>query len=248
MTSTFAPLTATTLYRTIARSSGEVGSGKTRFWLTAPKPLYLMSLDKGTEGVVDQLLQEGLVEAGDIQLAEYDWHPGSEDFSQEYAQALRDRLVADYYFALDAGRTVVWDKESDIWEMFRYAEFGAPNTAPKDYAKLNQRYLALINKAKGYDVNFVLIQSMKDDWGSQINAKTGVKQAVKLSTRSAWGFDRLDEAVFLELHHRRDKGEFFIDVGKSRQNTGMQDQTYPGMTFAEFGTMLITGSEEDQWR
>lgn len=252
--SSFQPLKAETLYRTIARSSGEVGSGKTRFWLTAPKPLYMQSLDKGLEGTVNQLIEEGLIDAGDVHIAEYDWHPGSEDFSQEYAEALRDKFIADYYFALDAARTIVWDKESDIWELFRYAEFGKPNTTQRqDYAKLNQRYLALINKAKGYDVSLGLIQSMKDAWGSQLNTTTGKMQGVKLGYREPWGFDRLDEAVFLELHHKRTKvadgaSEFTIEVGKSRQNTNIQDQSFPGMTFAEFGTLLIPGSEEDSWR
>lgn len=254
-TSSFQPLQAETLYRTIARSSGEVGSGKTRFWLTAPKPLYMQSLDKGLEGTVNQLMAEGLLDASDIHIAEYDWHPGSEDFSQEYAENLRDRLINDYHVALDLGRTVVWDKESDIWELFRYAAFGKPNEAPKDYAKLNQRYLALINKAKGYDVSLGLIQSMKDAWGSAINPQTGKKQPVKLGYRVPWGFDRLDEAVFLELHHRREKAadggasDFIIEVGKSRQNTAIQDQSFPGgLTFPQFGTLLLEGSTEEDWR
>ena len=123
----------------------------------------MQSLDKGLEGTLDQLIRNGDVAAEDIQVADYDWHPGSEDFSQDYAIELRERVIADYFFALKAeARAVVWDKESDIWQLFRYAEFGAPTDAPKDYQKLNQRYMAIINKSKEYDVSLGLVQSLSD--------------------------------------------------------------------------------------
>ena len=250
-THSFRPVSFATRHRTIGRSVGEVGTGKTRFWLTGPKPIFMQSLDKGLEGTVDQLFREGLItSADDVQVADYDWHPGSEDFSQDYAIELRERLIADYHYALDAGaRTIVWDKEGDIWQLFRYAEFGGPSEAPKDYAQLNQRYIAIINKAKSYDVSLGLIQSFQDEWGQTgaISRATGKKQFGKTGNRIAWGFDRLEELVFVNITHRREEGEFYLDVGKCRQNTELQDQTIPGGTFAEFGTLLIPESDMEDW-
>jgi hypothetical protein len=248
--SSFAPVATKIRHRTIGRSYGEVGTGKTRFWLLAPKPLYIQSLDKGLEGTIDQLIREGLIRADDVHVADYDWHPGSDDFSQSYAVNLRDRLIADHNFALEnEARTIVWDKESDIWELFRYAEFGSPNDTPKDYQKLNQRYMAIINKVKGYDASLGLIQSMKDKWGltGEVNQRTGKKSFGKTGEREAWGFDRLEEQVFVNICHRREDGEFFLDIGKCRQNTALQDQTLPATTFADFGMMLIEGSNESDW-
>lgn len=248
--SSFTPYTPKVSHRTIGRSYGDVGTGKTTFWLTGPKPVFMQSLDKGLEGTADQLMADGRLSPDDLRVADYDWHPGGEDFDQDYAIALRDRFIRDYEYALDNGaRTIIWDKETDVWELFRYAEFGAPNDAPKNYAALNQRYIATINKVKAYDASLGLIQSLGDDWGETgaINPRTGKKTFGKLGTRSARGFDRLDELVFVNILHRREGGEFFLDISKCRQNKDLQDQTIQVSGFGEFGTLLIPGSTEEDW-
>lgn len=259
----FKPVTKNILYRTIARSAGEVGSGKTYFWLTAPKPVFVHSIDQGLEGVVEQLMNRGYINEGDVQVAEYDWCPGDIEFKklrnmkesetmdlQDLAIARRDQLIANHFYALESGaRTIVYDKESDVWQLFRYAEFGAPNDNPKNYDELNQRYIALINAVKSYDCSLGLIQSVKDEWGAfgEVNKSTGRRGLAKSGRRVAWGFDRLDELVFMDIEHIRRDGEFFLKIGKCRQNSNLQDQEVPATTFAEFGTLLIDGSTEDDW-
>ena len=244
---------ATRRIRSIILASGDVGAGKTRFSLTGPMPTLVQSLDRGLEGVVEEFLEQGK----EIRTVDYRWTPGAEDFSQAFAKEVREQFVADYTDALDAGaRTIVWDKETDVWEMFRYAEFGKPNDAPKDYAKLNQRYIALVNRVKDYDASLVCIQSMKEDWGQvgPVSPTSGKRGLAKTGTKSRRGFDRLDEIVFAELHFRREPSsdpevsgpEYFIDVGKCRQNSALQNQTLPGMTMAEFGTYLLPGTTLDE--
>lgn len=240
-------------YRTIIRATGEVGTGKTRFGLTGPEPLLYQSLDKGLEGIIEEFVEVGKT----IYVRDYNWHPGTEGFSQEYASQLRDEFIVDYEFALEHGaRLIVWDKETDVWEMFRYAEFGRPNDAPKDYAKLNQRYIALVNRVKNYEASLVLIQAMKDEWGQSgpISGTTGKRTLMKSGVRIPTGYGRIDEIVFVELHFRREAGEFYLDVGKCRQNSALQDQTLSSsdmpsgvITFADFGQLLMPGSAEADW-
>src|SRR2546425_146599 len=155
------------------------------------------------EGIV-----EPFVEAGkEIYLREYDWYPGTENFSQDYAVALRKQFIEDYEAALDSeARLVVWDKETDVWELFRYAEFGKPNDSPKDYAKLNQRYKALIERAKATGASLIVIEATKDDWGQvgPVSGTTGKRSLTKTGTRSRGGFDSIDEIVFVETQFRRE--------------------------------------------
>lgn len=234
--------------RTIGLSCGEVGVGKTSFWLSAPGPILVQSLDKGLEGIIEKHAQAGK----DIYFEEYDWSAGKEDFSQDYAVEIRDKIMEDFVIALEHARTVLWDKETNIWEVFRYAEFGGPTDAPKDYAKLNQRYINLVNLAKEGTINFGLIQSMKNEWGSYTNPNTGKKSGAPTGQRIPVGFSQANELVYVEMLHRREAvkdsvSEFYFDIGKCRQNTALQDQTFPASTFAEFGQLLIEGSEEGDW-
>lgn len=245
---------ATPNCRSIILASGEVGTGKTRFALTAPGPILVQSLDKGLEGVVEPILAE--MPNKEIYVREYDWNPQAEDFSMETAQQLRDRIIADFMHALKHARTIVWDKETDVRSVFQYAEFGGPAEGGniKDYDRLNQRYFHLINAVKSHPgVNAIFIQAMKDEWGKgadKVDRDTGkVKKSFeKTGRRIRAGFDRMDELVFNELHFVRENGEFTIQTGKVRQNGTLSDQTFPGMTFAEFGQLLMPDTEESDWQ
>lgn len=256
--------------RTILRVIGLHGTGKTRLALTAPDPILFQSVDYGTEGVVEEFVKQGK----QIYVREYDWNPGDRelvdkdgdltDKGKARAQELRTQIEDDYDFALRNGaKTVVWDKESDIWQLYRYAEFGAPNDQPKDYAKLNARYTAQINKVKRHDANLILIQSMKDEWGTKTTRNSrGEAKATLTQTgnKVPWGYDRLDELVFAELCCRREDSEagpeFYFDFcypalpgfGKCRQAAHLSGQSIPAMTFTELGTLLIDGSEEEEWK
>ncbi len=234
--------------RTIGLSWGEVGTGKTSLWLTAPGPILVQSLDKGLEGIIEMHATSGK----DIYYEEYDWNASAADFSQEYAVEIRDKIIEDFTVALEHCRTVVWDKETNIWEVFRYAEFGGPSDNPKDYAKLNQRYVNLINQAKEGSINFGLIQSMKNEWGTVINPNNGKKGGAPTGERIPAGFAQANELVYVEIRHRREvvkdsPSEFYFDIGKCRQNTALQDQTFQASTFAELGQLLIEGSEAGDW-
>ena len=233
-------------YRLIGRSSGEVGTGKTHFWLGAPGPIVVMSFDQGLEGVA-------LEEFGkkEIYPIEYDWTP-TDTLSQDEAKSLRDKWIEDFEHACKFARTVIIDKEDDLWELFRYAEFGEPNDAPRNYPKLNQLYRKYINLPKSTEINFGLIQGMKDEWKTVSKKKSSgevVSAGAATGNRVAKGFGDLDGLVHINLHHRREGGAFHIDVGKARGPAAMdvQDQSYSNVTFSEFAQLVFPDSTEDDW-
>ena len=256
--------------RIIGASFGEPGTGKTSWWLGAPGPIYVFSLDQGLEGVVEKYQEDK-----DIYVAEYNWAPfhttsrddveiaADDKRMQNEACDLRDRILADFQLALDGdgklapARTILIDKLTDVWELFRYAEFGAPNDAPRNYPKLNQRMRRLLNMPKAYDCNFGVVEGMKDEWktSAKVKADGSVKESpISTGKRVRQGFGETEGLVHVNIHHTRERNKagetvFVLNVGKSRgPGAGeVQDGRFESTDFASFGMMLFPDSEDSDW-
>ncbi len=256
-------------YRTILRVAGERGTGKSRLIFTGPEPVFQFSFDQGEEGVV-----EDFASTKEILVRDYDWDPNTikcdpKDYaieSKKYAAEIRDHYEADLAYAIATGAkrkkpfTIGLDKETDLWLLYRYAEFGGPSDAPKNYEELNRRYISMLNEVKSCRyANLIVVQGMKDEWGAVVEVVNGQKKKKPYQTgrRVPSGFDRIDEIVFAEIMtHRENGANFYFDFrasfdpefGKCRQNTQLSGERLPAMTLPELGTMLIDGSTEEQWQ
>jgi hypothetical protein len=233
--------------RIIGLSAGDVGSRKTSFWLEAPGPIVIISLDKGLEGVVQRYQDDK-----EIYVAEYEWSPNPDDptMTQDQAVELRDKITEDFESAIQNARTVIIDKENDLWELFRYAEFGAPNDAPRNYPALNQRYRRLINMPKSLDINFGCIDGLKDEWVSQVNRKTGSRGAVASGNRIRAGFGELDGLVHIVLNHTGVSPDTWgITVGKARGPGGFDiaGKELSNLSFPEFAWLVFPDSLKSDW-
>jgi hypothetical protein len=254
--------------RTIASVSGEVGVGKTYFGCTGPAPILIQNIDKGTEGVVEQFRKEGK----EIYEEQYEWSPGEVDDSdeegnlkaeaelREAAIEIRNKWEKDYFYAIENGvRTVVQDNESRVWQVYRYAEFGGPNSGNlKDYDKLNLRFEEIINRAKACEVNLLMMRAMKDRWGLYGKPNKDGKRTFGKGGREVWGYEHLAGQVFTELEFvRRNQeeqdeaadgmGEYVIKIGKCRQSTDLQYTMIPRCTLPEFGTLIFPETEITDW-
>ncbi len=230
--------------RIIGLSIGEPGSRKTSFWLEAPGPIVVFSFDKGLEGTIERYQS-----TKDIYVKEYEWMPTTETGQQE-AIELRDAFTEDFEHAIQHARTVLVDKETDLWELFRYAEFGAPNDAPRNYPALNQRYRRIINMPKALDINIGFIEGMKDEWGSKTNKKTGAQGAASTGNRIRQGFGELDGLVHICLQHTGVSPDTWgLQVGKARGPGGheISGQTFPALSFQEFATLAFPDSSTTDW-
>lgn len=235
--------------RIVANSDGEVGTGKTEFWLGAPGPIVVQTLDLGLEGVVEKFAS-----TKDIYIAEYDL---GQEVGSEYTHAkaveARDKFVEDFEHAVMNARTIVWDRESDVWPLFFFAEFGTDDAfaaAPaKDWDRLKGKLRRLIAMAKASEVNFGVIRGMKNEWVQKVNPKTGARAATQSGTRIPSGMDDIDALMHLNLVHTRQAKEFSIHVGKARGPGGhdIQDQTLTGLCFAEFAQLVFPDSDSKDW-
>jgi hypothetical protein len=243
--------------RLFGASYGEPGSGKTHFWLGAPGPIVLFSMDKGQEGVVEKFQDEK-----DIYIKEYEWEPTPnpredsdiDEANQEAATLVRDAFVEDFQHAITIARTVIIDKETDIWELFRYAEFGKPKDAPLNYAPLNQGYRQLINMPKALDINFGLIQAMKEPWMPKVNKKSGAIGAGPSGDLKRHGFKEIEGLVHINIFHSWKAGddgpEFMMDIGKTRgpATKTIQGTHQENLSFVELAQLVFPDSTEEDWQ
>ena len=232
--------------RIIAASFGEVGTLKTSFWAGAPGPIVFLSFDQGLEGVIEPFQDEK-----EIYVKEYAWvtAPGAEP-DQQMAIDLRDEFTADFEHAIQHARTVVIDKETDMWGVFKYADFGPPEKGrPDDWDALKNRVRRLLNMPKALDINFGVIQGMKNEWVSQTNNKTGAKGITQSGNRIRAGMDDVDAIMHININHVLEDGEFKMKIGKARGPGGrdIQNTTLPFVSFAEFGQLVFPDSDESSW-
>jgi hypothetical protein len=238
-----------TKQRIIANSDGEVGTGKTTFWLGAPAPIVVQTLDLGLEGIV-----ENFAAKKDIYVATYDLgqEVGSE-FTVAKAQEAVVKFVEDFEHAIGVARTIIWDRESDMWPLFFFAEFGTDDAfaaaPPKDWDRLKGKIRRLIAMAKASDINFGIIRGMKNEWTQKVNPKTGAKAASQSGNRVPSGMDDIDALTHLNLTHKRNGHNFSIHVGKARGPGGheLQDQTLENVTFQEFAGLVFPDSDPTDW-
>lgn len=237
--------------RLIGRSYGEVKSGRSRLWLTAPAPIvaFTFSPDEYEGVAADQFA------AKDIYVNTYDWVP-TDELEQDEAIAIRDKFIEDWEYAIqhvDHG-TLLVDKETTLWELFRYAEFGAPNDAPRNYPQLNQRYRKYLNMPKAGICNAGFIQDMKDEWKTVPKKdKNGVIVGEKGSStgnRVSMGFSELEAIVHMNLFHFRRGGDFYLRPEGIRGPAAcdVQGQEYENLSFPEFASLVFPETSPEDWQ
>lgn len=235
--------------RIVAASYGEVGTGKTSFWLGAPGPIVVQTLDQGLEGVVERFSTDK-----EIYVADYDL---GQTVGSEYTHALavqaREKFIEDFEHAIGVARTIIWDRESDVFPLFFFSEFGTDDAfaaaPPKDWDKLKGKIRRLIAMAKASDINFGVIQGMKNEWVQKVNPKSGAKAAAQSGNRIRAGMDDIEALVHINLEHIRSNGQFSVRVGKARGPGGqdIQDQTLDDVDFKTFAQLVFPDSESSDW-
>lgn len=228
--------------RIIGASVGPPGSGKTHFWLTAPEPIVLFSFDFGTEGTVDR--EE--FRDKDIRVVPYEWiiDPAKEDaILKAEAVELRNQFKEDYFLACAHARTVVIDKETELWNLVRYAEFGSPKgDVPRDFDKANQYMRMLVNYPKKFTINAGFIEDTKEEWAAATRKSGDVKRA---------GFRELEGLVNVDLWHTRlGGGDFSIHGGKAKGpgSKDVQEKDLKNLDFATLGMLLFPDTDESDWK
>lgn len=220
--------------RAVVLCSGDWKQGKTHFALTAAKlgMLRFQSLDLGTEGVIERFIDD----IRNIMLAEYSLtvQPGqaTADVIAVEADKIWQHFCRDYYEALHDPecRTIVWDTESEVWELIRLARLGELN--PKTgrdrgnvWGPVNAEMLGLIRAALATDKNLIMLEKVKDQY----------KDDKKTGRRERKGFGDAAYQAQVVCIARRDAVEgFVLDITDCRGNPELAGITIPN----DFETLL----------
>lgn len=233
-------------HRMIWRSFGPEKTGKNHFGLTGPGPIAIQSFDIGLEGVVEKFRAEGK----EVRRTEYEFDKNK--CEQDDAIEIRDRFVKDYEIALTKARTIQWDTETELWEIFRFAQFGKASDAPKDYVTLNAQYRDLIQRAYDSNVNLQLIQKVKEKWGTikKVNREgRTVDSPYPTGEMEPTGFKEAGYIVQANIRHSWDKERgFVLNVLNCRQNMAVAGEELVNFSFPDFAQLVFPGTDEEDWQ
>ena len=220
--------------RLVVAIAGPEKYGKNHLAFTAEGPIYCQSIDPGAEDMKQKYIEGGPFWDGErkIYVSTYGIEISQEDATDEdkmaaAADPVWNQWTADYIYALDHARTIVWDTESDAWELLRLARFGVLN--PKTgrdrgnaWGPVNAEYRRLLRLAYDKDVNFILIQKVKDEY---VNDKKSGRKERK-------GFADVGYIVQVVATAQRDGANFTLMITDCRQDPTLNGQVIPSNDFS----------------
>jgi hypothetical protein len=224
--------------------------GKNHLAYTAPGPIFCQSLDTGSKETAYKYIEGGpfwdgsrtiTVAKYEVEIkGDYNWTDAeSEEMRRMVANAAApvwDQWVADFEYALDNAATVVWDTETEAWELLRLARFGVltPKTGRDRgnvWGPVNAEYRRLIRLANDKNVNFVLVQKVKDEYAN--DKKTGKKERK--------GFSDIGYMSQVVCWAQRTGTNFSLVVTDCRQNPMLNGVEIPDNSWEMLKTYVTEG-------
>lgn len=239
--------------RLIYRSFGEDKVGKDHFGLTMPGPYVKHQFDpQGIEGVVDKFVDEKdcfIFNYKKLQKRRFrDKAQGTK--AQDEAKAQRDAFLDNIELTLANGARSISVDETELWALFRFAEFGAASNAPKNYEILNDDYYAWFQAVVDSGVNLQCVQKMKDAWGTYDDVVDGVKKKKPYATgeRETTGFKELKYIVQANIaHHWTQERGFWITLVNCRQNMAIGGKEFDAYTFPDLAIEVFPDTQMEEW-
>lgn len=231
--------------RLVMRVGGLEKNGKTHFALTAPAPIAVVDMDRGLEGVVEKF-----ADAKDIYIKSFRNMPVKtrEDHEQKWDAFLKchDMVLGDPDI-----RTVIWDTDTELWEMARLAYFGRlTQVKPHHYSDVNSMIRKLIDDFFDSEKNLVSICQYK-------------KQYVKKSKDSddgAWngqyepaGFKGFPYIAQVNIRMRLGVEDKIVipraEIRNCRQNMSLVGEVFKGemADFPFVASMIVEGTAPEDW-
>lgn len=238
LSSPFQKLSGADKHRLIVVSSGLDKTGKNHFGYTMPGPIYGLYFDPvGYEGVAQKFIR-GEVEGfpkKEIYGKTFTFRKDKE--GKEEAEVVRDAFEEAYRFALEHARSIQID-ESELWEVYRFAEYGRESSKGIFYGPLNRRVSGLIQDAGEAGVNLQLIQKVKTAW----------KDDKPTDDVVARGYQDAKYIAQVNLYHTWSKENGFgVEVVNCRQNMGLAGDQYYNTSFPELAQAVFPDTEESDW-
>lgn len=228
-------------------SSGGDGSGKSHFGLTAPSPIFVCAFDAYGMNRVNKEVKRGK----EIRIGRYGFNPAQhkgEKATADAAQVIWDRFVEEYRTALVNARTVLWDREDQMWLLLRHASFGANSSAPKEYGPLNQEYASLVAEAQAAGKNLGVLRGVGEKWVSKFDPAKGKMVAHNTGVMTPDGMKSIPDFVDVTLVHRWDDTvkSFMVKIDKF-PNKDFKGDEFPDLDFPSMAQAAYPESAIENW-
>lgn len=188
--------------------------GKTRFALTAPKPLVYLDFDIGKEGVLEKAPNASAIITSDPFIflpSEITFDIDNEEarskkvmdaadpqltrFRSTYLDCLRKPVLKKPGGRLLKARTLVIDTGSEAWQLLRLCYLGKlTQVRPHHYVEVNGLMRDLVRAAFESDVNVIWLHKLKAEWKDNAEGK-----GRKTGTLERDGFDAMAYLVQANL-------------------------------------------------
>jgi hypothetical protein len=215
--------------------------GKTRFGLTAPKPIMYLNFDRMIEEVV--LAELGINPDTDLFIKKI--RVDSELPQDKHKEQWREVQEAILWALRESEgiRSIVVDTESEMWELARMSEFGKlTQVMPYLYTQLNSGYKFLLDQCDKHNVNVIFLQKLKkqyknDTWaGGYEPAGFGkLKDIAQVNAEMYMVEDGEDEVFTLEILNNGLKASMNHEVFQNEMCT------FPNVAAA------LTDTWPDEW-
>lgn len=218
--------------RLILALSGGEKCGKTDFALrTAPEPVYHFCLDPNGEAIARKLAR---ALSRDIRIARY----GRRGMAKAEAADYWAQFQTDVLEACRGGEgTLVWDTETEVWEMLRVARLGKTDgVLPRYYGPLNAEMRSLYAEVYDSPLSLIALRKLKDEY---VNDKS-TGQLIP----AGWG----DTPYTVQANARAyfvqgEKWPFVVQIENNALNFSLAGQTFATDSFS-FADLLDLSAGE----
>lgn len=247
--------------RLVVSIDGAPFTGKTHLMLTLPPPACIFSIDRGLEGVVEDMEGEGYDFRGfEFEDFSLDRPPLSSRLAVDHAKRTAQAFVTSFRQVLKRKeRTSLGiDTGSEFWQLFRLGDLGKlEQVPPMRYVRVNRLFRDILNEVLDTPHNLVIIHREKDRYDTRlIETDTGVKEvSVRVPGEvDRDGFKEIDGIVQVVVRGLRDgkrKGTagMGFTVRKCRQRASLVGKQYwgPEATFPMLALDVFPQSEPEEW-
>jgi hypothetical protein len=214
--------------------------GKTEFALGGPKPMAYINMDIGLEMVIDKHVKA----RERIVIAEFDVKDAT--LQAEHLKMWEGVKKAHYSAVGNPEiRTIVWDTETEMWELLRLARFGKVTSPGANvgmwYGPINAEIRDMIRKVYTTNKNMIMTHKLKDRYVN--NACTGELE------RAGFKETRGLAQVNLRSFRNRKTGTFAVQVVNCRPKAELMGEVYeePMNSFTMLACEIFPETSPETW-
>ena len=165
----------------IVSVEGDGGSGKSRFWMTAPAPILVVDLDQRMDDTIQEFQKDkeiyvikpeidrkAIVQAKVEHKKNQAKGPTTiNPKSFKEIERVWEQIVEAMEVAASEGvKTIAWDTGDEMWELHRLARFGGrlDKIQPLEYGPVNTEHEKIIRRVRNLGMNMIISHKTKAEY------------------------------------------------------------------------------------